>query len=93
MGKDKVLVGYYGDWSRKTSSEKAKAYQEEAGNDYAEVKAELEAIAGHTRLGPRPEIEVTKEQQMIRDLQSIFCTGRYRSWACSVGKRSTYRGG
>jgi hypothetical protein len=80
MEKVKVLVGYYRDWSIKRPSEKAKAYQEEAGDDYAEVKAELEDIAGHIRWGPCPEIEATKERQMIRELQSVFCTGRYRSW-------------
>jgi hypothetical protein len=80
MEKVKILVGYYRDWSIKRLSEKVKAYQEEVGDDYAEVKAELEAIAGHTRQDPNPKIEATDEQQMIRDLQSVFCTGRYRSW-------------
>jgi hypothetical protein len=25
-------------------------------------------------------IERRREQEMVRDLQGIFCTGRYRSW-------------
>jgi hypothetical protein len=86
MEKVKILVGCCRDWSTKTPSEKAKAYQEEAGNDYAEVKAELEAIAGYARRGSRPKIEATEEQKMIHELQSVFCKGRYRSWRFSQTK-------
>jgi ethanolamine utilization microcompartment shell protein EutL len=58
-----------------------------AGDDCAEVKAELEAIAGYARRGSRPKNETTEEQKMIRDLQSVFCTGQYRSWVFSQTKR------
>jgi hypothetical protein len=87
MEKVKILVGDYRGWSSKTPSEKAKANQEEVGDDYTEVKAELEAIAGCVRRGSRPKNEATEEQKMIRDLQSVFCTGRYRSWVFSQTKR------
>jgi hypothetical protein len=86
MEKVKVLVGCYRNWSAKTPSEKAKTYQEEAGDDYFEVKTELEAIAGHVRHSPAG-IEATQEQQMVRELQSVLCKGRYRSWKPSPGRR------
>jgi hypothetical protein len=87
MEKSKILVGCYRDWSKKTPSEKAKAHQEEDGADYFEVKAELEALAGHVKRASSPKITITKEQQMVRDLQSAFCNDRYRSWRFSEGKR------
>jgi hypothetical protein len=58
-----------------------------AGDDCAEVKAELGAITGYARRVSRPKNKITEEQKMIRDLQSVFCTGRYRSWAFSQTKR------
>jgi hypothetical protein len=83
MKKFKVLVGCYRDWSTKTLSEKARAYQEEAGDSYAEVKAELEAIAGYVERGSPTKIKVTREQKMVRELQGALCRGRYRSWRLS----------
>jgi hypothetical protein len=88
MKEDKVLVGCYRNWSTKTPSEKAKAYQEEAGADYAEVRAELQAIAGYARRDSPAKIKATKEQQMVYELQGIFCKGRYRSWKPSSGRHS-----
>jgi hypothetical protein len=80
MEKVKVLVGCYRNWSTKTPSEKAKAYQEEAGNDYFKIKAELKAIAGHPRRISPTKVNTEQEQQMVRELQGVFCTSRYRSW-------------
>jgi hypothetical protein len=57
-----------------------------AGDDYADAKAELEAIAGYARRVSRPKNETTEEQKMIRDLQRVFCTGHYRSWVFSQTK-------
>ena len=74
----KVLVGFYGGLSAKTPGERAKAYQEEAGDDFLEVKAELEACAGFIRRNRRHK--ATEEEQMVRDLQGIFCKDPYRSW-------------
>jgi hypothetical protein len=69
----KILVGCYRNWSTKTSAQKVQAYRKEAGEDYLEVKAE-----------DVPKATITNEQ-MIRELQSIFCKGRYRSWSPSSG--------
>jgi hypothetical protein len=85
MKETKVLVGCYRDWSTKTLSEKVTAYQEEAGADYSEVKAELESIAGYA-CSPIKN-KATKEKEMIRDLQSVLCKGRYSSWKPSPGRR------
>jgi hypothetical protein len=74
------LVGSFRDWSEKKLAERAKTYREEVGDAYLEVKAELEALARAARRVSPQTIEVPQEQQMVRDLQSIFCGGRYRSW-------------
>jgi hypothetical protein len=81
----KILVGCYRNWSTKTSDEKAQAYREEAGEDYLKVKAELERLGAFPRWQDVPKTTITREQRMIRELQSIFCKGRYRSWRSSSG--------
>ena len=83
MEKHRVLVGFYGGLSAKTPAERTKAYQEEAGDDYLKVKAALEACAGFVRRNRRRK-EATEEEQMIRDLQGIFCKDPYRSWRFPV---------
>jgi hypothetical protein len=88
MEKRKVLVGCYRDWSTKTLSEKVKAYHEEAGADYLEVKAVLKALAGYAGRDSPANTKAAKERQMVRELQSIFCKGRYRFWKPSSGKHS-----
>jgi hypothetical protein len=76
----KILVGCYRNWSTKTSAQKAQAFREEVGEDYLKVKAELERLAAFQMRKNVPKATTTREQQMIRELQSIFCKGRYRSW-------------
>jgi hypothetical protein len=76
----KILVGCYRNRSAKTSAQKAQAYREEAEEDYLEVKAELERLAACQKRQDISKVTLTKEQQMIRELRSIFCKGRYRSW-------------
>jgi hypothetical protein len=83
--KTKVLVGCYRNWSTKTSTQKVQTYREEAGEDYLEVKAELERLVPFQRRQGVPKATITREQQMIRELQGIFCKGRYRSWRPSSG--------
>jgi hypothetical protein len=53
--------------------------------DYFEVKAELERIASFQKRQGVPKTAITREQRMIRELQGIFCKGRYRSWRPSSG--------
>jgi hypothetical protein len=79
MEKRQILVGSFRRWSENKPSERAKANREEVGDAYLEVKAELGALAGAARPALQKSKE-TREQQMVRDLQSVFCSGRYRSW-------------
>jgi hypothetical protein len=88
MEKRKILAGYYRDWSIKSPSRKTKSYREEAGDECLEVNTELEAPAGQVKRSSRLKVEATTEQEMIRDLQAIFCKGRYRSWKPPAGKCS-----
>jgi molecular chaperone GrpE (heat shock protein) len=81
----KTLVGCYRNRSTKTSAQKAQAYREEAWEDYLEVKAELERLVTFQRRQDVPKAAITGEQRTIRELQSIFCKGRYRSWRPSSG--------
>jgi hypothetical protein len=74
----KILVGCYRDRLTKTSAQKAQAYREEAGEDYLAVKVELERLAASQWRQDAPKATITREQQMIHELQSIFCKGRYR---------------
>ncbi|MFP3088984.1 hypothetical protein LQZ21_01510 [Treponema sp. TIM-1] len=37
---------------------------------------------------PAPAVRETPEK-MIRELQGIFCKGRYRSWMFTAGRRGT----
>jgi hypothetical protein len=80
MKERQILVGSFRDWSEKKLAERAKTYREEVGNAYLEVKAELEALARTGRRVSQKKIEAAQKQQMVRDLQSVFCVGRYRSW-------------
>jgi hypothetical protein len=81
MEERQVLVGSFRSWSGKKPSERAKTYREEVGAAYLEVKAELETLAGpKKRVSPPKKKVVTQEQQMVRELQHVFCGGRYRSW-------------
>jgi hypothetical protein len=80
MEERQILVGSFRSWSEKKSIERAKTYREEVGDAYLEVKAELKALAGTERRVSPKRITATQEQQMVRDLQSVFCGGRYRSW-------------
>jgi hypothetical protein len=75
----KVLVGCYRNWSTKTSAQKTQTYREEIGEDYLEVKAELERLGAFQRRQDVPKAAITRERRMIRELQSIFCKGRYCS--------------
>jgi hypothetical protein len=79
------LVGCYRNRSTKTAAQKAQVYREEAWEDYPEVKAELERLAGFQRRQDVPKATITKEQRIIRELQCVFCKGRYRSWNPSSG--------
>jgi hypothetical protein len=79
-----IMAGCYRNWSTKTSAQKAQAYREELGEDYLEVKAELKHLAFRRRRD-LPKAATTREQQMIRELQNVFCKGRYRSWRTSSG--------
>jgi hypothetical protein len=81
----KILVGCYRHWSTKTSAQKTQAYREEDEEAYLEVKAELERLASFRRRQDTPKAAITKDQQIIRELQSIFCNGRYHSWRSSSG--------
>ncbi|MDR0583263.1 MAG: hypothetical protein LBG57_02795 [Treponema sp.] len=76
----KILVGCYRNWSTKTPAQKAQAYREEDEEGYLEVKAELERSFSIQRRKNVPKATITREQQMIRELQSIFCKDRYRLW-------------
>jgi hypothetical protein len=90
----KILVGCYRDRATKTSDQKAQAYREEAGEDYLAVKAELAKLERPVTFQRRqdiPKATITREQQMIRELQSIFYKGRYRSWRPSSGSQGLYR--
>jgi hypothetical protein len=78
--KPKILAGCYRNWSTKTIAQKTQAYQEEAGDDYFEVKAELIWLAGFKKHRSPSKRSSQKEDEMVRDLQSIFCKSRYRSW-------------
>jgi hypothetical protein len=80
-----IMAGCYRNWSTKTSAQKAEAYREEAGAVYLEVMAELERLGVFPRQRDVPKAPVSREQQMIRELQSIFCKSRYRSWGPSSG--------
>jgi hypothetical protein len=81
MEERQILVGSFRSWSGKKPSERAKTYREEVGTAYIEVKAELETFAGaKRRVSPPKKKAATQEQQMARDLQWVFCGGRYRSW-------------
>jgi hypothetical protein len=81
----KVLAGCYCNRSTKTAEQKAQAYREEAGEDYLKVKAELERLIPFQRRQDAPKAAITKEQRMIRELQCVFCKGRYRSWRPALG--------
>jgi hypothetical protein len=88
----KILVDCYRNWSTKTSVQKEQAYREEVGEeDYLEVKAELERLVPFQRRQDVPKAAITREQRMIRELQSIFCKGHYRSWIPSSGLQGLYR--
>jgi hypothetical protein len=78
--KPKILAGCYRNWSTKTIAQKTQAYQEEAGDDYSEVKAELKRLAGFEKCHSPSKSSGQKDREIVRDLQSIFCKGRYRSW-------------
>jgi hypothetical protein len=80
MKERQILAGSFRNWSEKKPTERAKTYREEVGDAYLVVKAELEALARAARQASPQTIEVPQEQQVVRDLQSIFCGGRYRSW-------------
>jgi hypothetical protein len=80
MKERQILVGSFRNWFEKEPTERAKTYREEVGDAYLEVKAELEAFARTERRVSPKKIEATQKQQMVRDLQSVFCGGRYRSW-------------
>jgi len=80
MEERQILVGSFRNWSEKKPTERVKTYREEVGDAYLEVKAELEALAGTERQVSPKKIKATQEQQMVRELQGIFCGGRYRSW-------------
>jgi ABC-type nitrate/sulfonate/bicarbonate transport system substrate-binding protein len=80
MEERQILVGSFRSWSEKKPSERAKTYREEVGTAYLDVKAELETLARAKRRVSPPKKKVTQEQQMARDLQRLFCGGRYRSW-------------
>jgi hypothetical protein len=75
-----ILVGCYRDWSTKTSEQKAQAYQEELGDDYFAVQAELRRLGGFKKSHSSSKSPIQKDREMIRDLQSVFYKGRYRSW-------------
>jgi hypothetical protein len=78
--KTKILAGCYRNWSIKTSEQKAQAYREEVGDDYFVVQAELRRLGGFKK-SPSPSASSSqKDQEMVRDLQSVFCKGRYRTW-------------
>jgi hypothetical protein len=81
----KILAGCYRHWSTKTSAQKAQADREEDGEAYLEGKAELERLGAFRRRQDAPKATITREQQIIHELQSIFCKGRYRSWEPSSG--------
>jgi hypothetical protein len=80
MEERQILAGSFRNWSEKKPTERAKTYREEIGDIYFEVKAELKAIAGTKRRVSPKQITATRKQQMVRDLQSVFCAGRYHSW-------------
>jgi hypothetical protein len=76
MKENKIWVGYYRGWSTKTAKEKTQAYkeeEEEEGDDYREGKKTKPKTIVRLKLKITPE-------QMVRELQGVFCTGRYRLW-------------
>jgi hypothetical protein len=75
-----ILVGCYRNWSTKTSEQKAQAYREEVGDDYFVVQAELRRLGGFKKNHSPSASSSPKDHEMARDLQSVFCKGRYRTW-------------
>jgi hypothetical protein len=63
-------------------------FQRFDGNDYEWPKSLSGAAKDFGKRGKKSgEEEKQTQEEMIRDLQGIFCTGRYRSWAASQVKR------
>jgi hypothetical protein len=63
-------------------------FQRFDGNDYEGPKSPSRSGEGFEKHGKESgEEEKQTPEEMIHDLQGIFCTGRYRSWAASQGKR------